>query len=46
MSNIADYYDLTRIRPEVQAVLNRLNEMGPTFAARAKGIDVDATFPV
>lgn len=47
MSTIADYYDLSRIRPEVQAVLNRLNEMGPTaFAARAKGIDTDASFPV
>ena len=46
MSTIADYYDLSRIRPEVQAVLNRLNEMGPTFAARAKGIDVEASFPV
>ena len=26
MSTIADYYDLSRIRPEVQVVLTRLNQ--------------------
>lgn len=46
MSTIADYYDLSRIRPEVQAVLNQINEMGPAFAARAEEIDLDASFPV
>jgi len=46
MSTIADYYDLSRIRPEVIAVLDRINEMGPRFAERAFGIDIDATFPV
>lgn len=46
MSTIADYYDLTRIRPEVQTVLARINAMGPVFAARSKGIDADASFPV
>ncbi|MGB0410238.1 MAG: acyl-CoA dehydrogenase family protein [Pikeienuella sp.] len=46
MSTIADYYDMSRIRPEVEVVLNRINEMGPTFAERAFGIDIDASFPV
>ena len=46
MSNITDYYDLSRIRPEVQSVLNRINELGSDFAERAKGIDDDASFPV
>jgi len=46
MSDIADYYDMSRIRPEVQDVLNEINAMGPDFAARAKGIDTDASFPV
>ena len=46
MSNPADYYDLSRIRPEVQAVLRRINELGPLFVARAVGIDIDASFPV
>ena len=45
-STPADYYDLSLIRPEVQAVLTRINEMGADFAARAKGIDEDASFPV
>ena len=46
MSDIADYYDLSRIRPEVQAVLRRVNELGTRFAGRAVGIDIDASFPV
>lgn len=46
MSTPADYYDLSRVRPEVLTVLNRINEMGPKFAARAFGIDADASFPV
>jgi alkylation response protein AidB-like acyl-CoA dehydrogenase len=46
MSTIADYYDLSRIRPVVIDVLNRINEMGQNFADRAVGIDVDASFPV
>lgn len=46
MSTIADYYDMSRIRPEVVTVLNRLNELGPKFADRAKAIDEAATFPV
>ena len=45
MSKPADYYDLTRVRSEVLAVLNRINELGERFAARAKGIDEDASFP-
>jgi hypothetical protein len=47
MSDIADYYDLSRIRPEVQEKLRLVNEMGRAkFAARAKGVDDDASFPV
>ena len=47
MSTPADYYDLSRIRPEVLTVLNRINELGrDRFAGRAKGIDEDASFPV
>ena len=46
MSTPADYYDLKRVRPEVLSVLNRINEMGPTFAERAFAIDIDASFPV
>ena len=46
MSTIADYYDLSRIRPEVIEVLICINEMGQGFADRAVGIDVDASFPV
>ena len=47
MSEISDYYDLSRIRPEVQKVLNRVNELGrERFAGRARGVDDDASFPV
>jgi alkylation response protein AidB-like acyl-CoA dehydrogenase len=46
MSIPADYYDLSRVRPEVLAVLNRINELGPAFAARAFSIDQDASYPV
>ena len=47
MSNIADYYDLSRIRPEVVSVLNRINELGEKrFVSRAVEIDIGATFPV
>ncbi|WP_337184020.1 acyl-CoA dehydrogenase family protein [Shinella sp.] len=47
MSEPADYYDLSRIRPEVLDVLTRINELGgERFAPRAKGIDDEASFPV
>jgi alkylation response protein AidB-like acyl-CoA dehydrogenase len=46
MSKPADYYDLTRIRPQVIAVLNRINELGPKFAERARAVDDEASFPV
>ncbi|MFN0194224.1 MAG: acyl-CoA dehydrogenase family protein, partial [Aestuariivirga sp.] len=46
MSDIADYYDLSRIRAEVLSVLTRINALGPAFAARSKGIDTEASFPV
>jgi alkylation response protein AidB-like acyl-CoA dehydrogenase len=40
-----DYYDLNRIRPEVLAALEKINAMGPAFAARAKSVDDEASFP-
>ena len=47
MSEPADYYDLSRIRPEVLDVLTRINELGrERFAPRAKAIDDEASFPV
>ena len=46
MSTPADYYDLSRVRPDVLAVLDKINALGPTFAARAVGIDMEASFPV
>ena len=45
MSSFTDYYDMSRVRPEVAAVLSRINEMGPTFAKRAFAIDQAASFP-
>jgi alkylation response protein AidB-like acyl-CoA dehydrogenase len=46
MSHPGDYYDLSRIRPEVLAVLDRINALGPVFAARARSVDDEASFPV
>ena len=47
MSDPADYYDLSRVRPEVVAVLTLINEIGrESFSPRAKAIDDDASFPV
>ncbi len=47
MSVPADYYDLSRVRPEVLTVLNRINELGAEkFGPRSKDIDTAATFPV
>ncbi len=47
MSEIGDYYDLSRIRPEVADVLNRVNVLGrERFAGRAAAIDTEASFPV
>jgi alkylation response protein AidB-like acyl-CoA dehydrogenase len=47
MSEIADYYDMSRIRPDVVSVLNRINVLGrERFAGRAKAIDEAASFPV
>ena len=45
MSTPADYYDLSRVRPEVIAALDKINAMGPAFATRAKAVDDDASFP-
>ncbi len=46
MSIPADYYDLTRVRPEVLDVLNTVNALGPKFAERSFAIDHKASFPV
>ena len=45
MSNPADYYDMTRVRPEVAAALAKSHELGPVFASRAKAVDDAASFP-
>lgn len=45
MSNPADYYDMTRVRPEVAEAMRKINELGPVFAARAKAVDDEASFP-
>jgi alkylation response protein AidB-like acyl-CoA dehydrogenase len=45
MSDPADYYDMTRVRPEVAAAMAKINAMGPVFAGRAKAVDDDASFP-
>jgi alkylation response protein AidB-like acyl-CoA dehydrogenase len=45
MSTPADYYDLSRVRPEVLAALDQINELGPIFASRAKAVDDNASFP-
>ena len=46
-SDIADYYDLSRIRPEVIEVLRLADRLGrERFAPRAAQLDIDATFPV
>ncbi len=43
--NYADYYDLSRFRPEHVEMLDRINEMGPKFAKRAALHDKEASFP-
>jgi alkylation response protein AidB-like acyl-CoA dehydrogenase len=46
MSDIADYYDLTRIRPEVIDTLRLADRLGrENFAPRAAHYDREATFP-
>lgn len=40
-----DYYDLSRIRPEALEMLEKVNTLGPAFAARAKAVDDAASFP-
>ena len=46
MSDPADYYDMTRVRPEVAEAMRKINALGPVFAARAKAVDDEASFPV
>jgi alkylation response protein AidB-like acyl-CoA dehydrogenase len=45
MSSPADYYDMSRVRPEVAEAMARINAMGPAFAARARAVDDAASFP-
>ena len=46
MSSPSDYYDMSRVRPEVLSVLNKINDLGPKFAERAFTLDQAASFPV
>ena len=46
MSDPADYYDMTRVRPEVAEAMRKINALGPVFATRAKAVDDEASFPV
>ena len=43
MSSPGDYYDLSRIRPEVLAMLDKVNALGPRFAERARAVDDEAS---
>ena len=43
--NFADYYDLSRFRSEHIDMLERINELGPSFAERATEHDKAASFP-
>ena len=45
MSSPADYYDMSRVRPEVAVAMAKINELGPVFASRAKSVDDEASFP-
>jgi alkylation response protein AidB-like acyl-CoA dehydrogenase len=45
MSTPADYYDMSRVRPEVAEAMAKINAMGPVFASRAKAVDDEASFP-
>jgi alkylation response protein AidB-like acyl-CoA dehydrogenase len=41
----SDYYDLSRFRPEVVDMLEKINDLGPKFAERAPKHDREASFP-
>ena len=43
--NFADYYDLSRFRSEHIDMLERINDLGPSFAERATEHDKAASFP-
>ncbi len=45
MSEPADYYDMSRVRPEVAEAMRKINALGPVFAARAKAVDDEPSFP-
>ena len=45
MSSPADYYDMSRVRPEVAVAMAKINELGPVLASRAKMVDDEASFP-
>ncbi|MES2914268.1 MAG: acyl-CoA dehydrogenase family protein [Pseudomonadota bacterium] len=46
MSVPSDYYDMARVRPEAADAMAKINAMGPVFAARARAVDDEASFPV
>jgi alkylation response protein AidB-like acyl-CoA dehydrogenase len=41
----ADYYDMTRVRPEVAAAMRKDQRAWPGLCARAKAVDDEASFP-
>ena len=40
-----DYYDISRFRPKHIEMLDKINDLGPSFAARAAQHDRNASFP-
>ena len=40
-----DYYDISRFRPKHIEILDKINDLGPSFAARAAKHDRNASFP-
>lgn len=45
MSHYTDYYDTRGFRADHIAMLDKITALGPAFAARAPGVDLDAAFP-
>ena len=45
MMHYRDYYDISRFRPKHIEMLDKINDLGPSFAARAAQHDRNASFP-
>jgi alkylation response protein AidB-like acyl-CoA dehydrogenase len=45
MMHYRDYYDISRFRPKHIEMLDKINDLGPSFAARAAKHDRNASFP-